>query len=243
MIIKPLPILFSSGSMEFYIYPVLLKEESELTLIDCGYPNELYKLEEAFASIGEDMSNLKNVLITHHDHDHMGGLKELVTKYPKVKVYASEAQVPYLKGQKKSLRLEQLERIHAPKDFLDMVRSVEYIEEVTPISDHQMLPIGEGVTVLQTDGHMPGHLSFYVGENHTLITGDALVCEDGELKIADPAFVLDGEQEIESLKKLLHYQIDTMVCYHGGVYQSENLSEEIARVAEMGYSVEKRACS
>ncbi|WP_238917454.1 hypothetical protein [Clostridium sp. YIM B02555] len=41
----------------------------------------------------------------------------------------------------------------------------------------------------------------------TLISGDLLVSEGGVLKIADEQFVLDKEAEINSLKKIVNFDI------------------------------------
>jgi len=40
---------------------------------------------------------------------------------------------------------------------------------------------------------------------------------EGNLYGPNPSATEDMEQAIESLKKLLTYEIDTIVCYHGGV--------------------------
>jgi glyoxylase-like metal-dependent hydrolase (beta-lactamase superfamily II) len=64
---------------------------------------------------------------------------------------------------------------------------------------------------------MPGHISLYITASKTLIAADAVVYEEGELEIANPAFTLDLQEAIESVKKLQQLEIDTIVCYHGGI--------------------------
>ena len=51
-----------------------------------------------------DIKNLQQVILTHHDHDHIGAVKELVKKYPYVKVKYSAEQIPYVLGKKKQSR-------------------------------------------------------------------------------------------------------------------------------------------
>lgn len=57
----------------------------------------------------------------------------------------------------------------------------------------------------------------YLHEFKTLIAGDALFLQDGELVISRPTATLDMEQAKKSVKKLLDYDIDKIVCYHGGM--------------------------
>lgn len=238
----PLRLLFQLGEMEFTIYPVVLKNSHNLILIDTGYPMFLPVIEKAFEEKGLDITQLQQVILTHHDHDHIGAIKELITKYPKVEVKCSYEQVPYVLGEKKSLRLEQAEKIGEELEgraktynelFITMLKSVQYIDKVTPVSDHEV--ICDGVKVIETPGHMPGHISIYVESEKTLISGDMLISEAGVLAIAAKEFVLDEEAEIKSLKKICDYNIEKIVCYHGGEYVSDHLKMELKRVIENGY--------
>ena len=234
--IIPLPLLFEMGEMQFYVYPTVLKYGLELTLIDAGYPGFLPLIEKVFEEKGLDIRRLRQIVLTHHDHDHMGAVKALVKKYPDIQVKCSEEQRPYILGWKKSLRLEQAEQNGADPDFLQMLRSVEHPAVAQMIQDGE--EIYPGVTVLLTPGHMPGHLSVYAASQKTLISGDALVAENGILAIADAAFVLDPETEIETLKKFLLLDLETIICFHGGKYTSGHMKEELETMIKKGYSHE-----
>ncbi|MDO5291545.1 MAG: MBL fold metallo-hydrolase [bacterium] len=234
-----LPMEFSADAVRCTIYPVVLKDEEGLTLIDCGYPGFFEKIEEALVQEKLSIKQVKRILITHHDHDHIGALKEITDRYPDIVVYCSKEQAPYITGKEKSLRLIQAESRNVDEGFLDMLKSVEYIDHVECLEDGDVLPICGGVKVIDTSGHMPGHLSFYVEETKTLISGDALTCEKGVLRIADPFFVLDEEQEIESLKKLLSYDIRDVICYHGGRYVSVTIHNKIEKMIKKGYVKER----
>ena len=77
------------------------------------------------------------------------------------------------------------------------------------------------VEIISTPGHTPGHISLYLHEFKTLIAGDALFLQDGELVISPPMFTFDMEQARQSLKKLLEYDINKILCYHGGVFEGD----------------------
>ncbi|MDW5550258.1 MBL fold metallo-hydrolase [Methanosarcina sp.] len=75
-----------------------------------------------------------------------------------------------------------------------------------------------------------GHICLYLHESKTLIAGDALFLQDGELVISHPTATLDMEQAKKSIKKLLDYDIDKIVCYHGGVYK-DNIKETLTKIS------------
>lgn len=76
---------------------------------------------------------------------------------------------------------------------------------------------------------MPTHISIYHKESKSLITGDALVVENGELVIALPQYTLDIEEAKRSIKKFLNYDIARIICYHGGIYEN-NIKELLKRI-------------
>ncbi|RDU24675.1 MBL fold metallo-hydrolase [Anaerosacchariphilus polymeriproducens] len=238
-----LPLLFEMEEMSFYIYPVVIKNNDSLIMVDVGYPMFLSDIEKAFDKIGLNIHNLTQVILTHYDHDHMGAANELIEKYPNIEVKCSKEQEPYILGKKKSLRLELAERNgetlkgDAKKfndGFIQMLRSVKYLDNVTTLSDGDM--ICDGVKVIETPGHMPGHISLYFEPEKTLISGDMLVSEDGVLAIADKRFVLDEEEEIKSIEKIMNYDIEKIICYHGGEYSSNRIKEELRDIINNGYS-------
>ena len=76
---------------------------------------------------------------------------------------------------------------------------------------------------------MPGHISIYHKESKSLIVGDALVVENGELVIALPQYTLDMNEARNSVEKLLNYDIDRIICYHGGIY-TKNITETLKKI-------------
>ena len=229
-----LELLFEKGEIKFYIHPVVIKNNDDLILIDTGYPMFLPVIERAFEKNGLDIRKLKQVILTHHDHDHMGAVKELVKKYSYVKVKCSEEQIPYILGKKKSLRLEQAEKLGADAGFIQMIKSVEYSDSAIAVTDNES--ICNGVKVIKTPGHMPGHISIYIESMKTLISGDMLILEDGVLGIADAQFVLDKDEEINSLRKIANLDIEKIICFHGGEYTSNNIKDDLKRIIEKGYN-------
>lgn len=106
-----LPITFHLDTTEFVINPTLLKDDNELILIDCGYPDSLLNIENEMNKNGLSLSQLTKIIITHHDHDHMGALRDIKDRYPAVEILCSKEEAPYITGLRKSLRLQQAEAI------------------------------------------------------------------------------------------------------------------------------------
>ena len=225
-----LPLEFKREEMKLTIFPTLIQDENNLILVDCGYPGFGEKIAEAMKQVGGSIQDLTKIIITHHDHDHIGALKEIVSLYPQVEVLCSEKQAPFVTGQEKSLRLVQAEEKHKAlnevereqnQKFMDMILSVQHVTKVTTVKDGEILPVCGGVQIIDTSGHMPGHISVYIPSEKTLIAGDALGGQNGNLCIANPQFVLDMKTAIKAVEKLSHYDIEKVICYHGGEYDKD----------------------
>lgn len=221
-----LGINFEFNGMPDVIYPVIIKDDKEMVLIDCGYPNFLELIEECARKNNIDLSNLTKVIITHHDFDHMGSLADLKAKYPNIKILASSKDKKYISGKEKSLRLQQAESIYdtLPEEekegalnFHKMSESIENVDVDITLNDDDTFDWCGGIEIIET----PGHISIYIKESRTLISGDVLVVENNKLAIVNPQYTLDREEAKKSINKLLNYNIDQIICYHGGIYQSD----------------------
>ncbi len=226
------------GEMINIIYPVVLKSEKEMVLIDCGYPGSLPKFKEAALTQGVNLDDMTKVIITHHDYDHMGALAEIKSTYPQVQVLAHANEVPYIQGEKGSLRLQQAEGMYdfLPEDQKEGARALQQMfASVSParvdafLNDGDRLPWCGGVEVIATPGHMPGHISLYLKKYRTLISGDALAIQGGMLGIANPEYTLDMEGAKQSVRRLAEYDIDKIICYHGGIFDHE-VKENLQRI-------------
>ncbi|WP_373689079.1 MBL fold metallo-hydrolase [Clostridium sp. YIM B02551] len=198
-------------------------------------------MEETALAKNINIKKLSKIIITHHDYDHMGALAEFKRKYPKLEVLASEEDAQYIDGSKKSLRLQQAENIY---DFLSehekveadyfhkMLKSIESCNVDIKLKDKNYFDWCAGIEIIATPGHMPGHISIYHKESKSLITGDALVIENGELAIALPQYTLDLKEAKKSVEKFLNYDIKRIICYHGGIYEN-GTNDALRKVLEL----------
>lgn len=221
-----LNIKFKFGDKEDVIYPVILKDNKEMILVDCGYTGFMPMIEDAMQEKGLNCNQLTKICITHHDHDHMGVLADFKLKYPNIKIVASETEAPYITGEKKYLRLEQAEAMESTlseeqkafgEAFCEMLRNVKPAKVDILVHDGDIMDWCGGCEIISTPGHTPGHISLYIKNKRTMITGDAAVLENNQLVIANPQFTLDLDRADKSLIKLMNYDVETFICYHGGI--------------------------
>lgn len=135
-----------------------------------------------------------------------------------VKIYAHKLDKPYIEGQLPLLKDGYLE--HSPMGKVD--------ETVT---DGQELPFCDGIRVIHTPGHTPGHISLYLKQSKTLIAGDSMYSVDGRLGGIHEPTTLDTETARYSLKKYIELDITSVICYHGGRSHG-NVNEQISELTQ-----------
>ena len=218
---------------------VILKNDKEMVLVDCGFPGFLSQIKESAMAQNVDIANLTKVVITHQDIDHTGSLMELKRAFPSIQILAETKEIPYINGEKERIKAKKLREMYdsLPESQQEMVQAMqrlystyEPVEVDGVIRDHDIFPWCGDVEIISTPGHTPGHISLYLHEFKTLIAGDALFLQDGELVISIPMFTFDMEQARQSVKKLLDYDIEKIICYHGGVYESD-IKEALKKIS------------
>lgn len=225
-----LEIKFKFKDVEDTIYPVILKDDKNMVLIDCGYTGFLAAIEKAMGKNNLNGTELTHIVVTHHDHDHMGALCALKQKYPRIQIVASENEAAYISGKCKSLRLEQAEALQKllpesqkafGEEFCNLLRGVEPVEVDLTLQDGDVFDWCGGCEIVGTPGHTPGHISIYVKSKKTIISGDAAALENGNLVIANPHFTIDMEEAEKSLNKILNFNAEEIICYHGGILKCD----------------------
>ncbi len=210
------------------INPVLIQDESANILVDSGYPGEssLAQLTIALDDIGVKLTDLTDVILTHQDLDHIGGLRGLKALNPNLKIWAYVLEKPFIEGEKKLIKISPAVLENLKKMPEEMSKRLLYVFENPPtapvditVEDGQQLDICGGITVIHTPGHTPGHICLYLHASRTLIAGDALTAHEGTLLGPVPEHAADISQAMASLKKLLAFDIERIVCYHGGVVE------------------------
>jgi glyoxylase-like metal-dependent hydrolase (beta-lactamase superfamily II) len=232
-----LPLEARFGDFKMYFNAAAIRYDSGVVLVDVGFPGFIQKLEEAMAGEGLALGDVKKIIVTHQDGDHIGSLKAILDKYPGIEVMCSAEQAPGITGEEMPYRLQLARKSYAAstseeekkelEEEMKRLAGIQTIDQVTVVKDREVLQAC-GIELLDISGHMPGHLCVYVPADKCLITGDALTARDGALCPPDPDYTLNMPMAIRSLEKLLDYEIENVICYHGGFVTGDIRSSLLA---------------
>jgi glyoxylase-like metal-dependent hydrolase (beta-lactamase superfamily II) len=176
-----------------------VRESDGYTLIDTGMPRKTKEILEELATYNIQPSQIKRILLTHGDVDHIGNVNA-IRKITGCKVYADAAEIPYL---------EKRKRYNAIKGFLKILLRIGKILDVTPLPQHK---IGE-IEIFKTPGHTPGHVCFKL--NNIIFAGDLVGESEGQIRIMSDKMTFNKQQLINSIKTLNVTGVDLLCLAHG----------------------------
>lgn len=208
------------------IHPTLLIHNDVFTLVDCGDPGLIDELLEDIRKKGVKSPQIHNLLLTHHDLDHMGGASQLRDRYPSICVMASGEQAEYICGRRRWLRLQEEDWKYLalpPEKRTSEKRSrvIEYTDFLpcrvdTILRDGQSVPLCGKCIAISTPWHMQGHLSFFLPEHKAFLAGDAFSTFEGKLDFLSHVNLNQGLAS-DGLRRLLRLDVEVVYGYHGGV--------------------------
>jgi glyoxylase-like metal-dependent hydrolase (beta-lactamase superfamily II) len=219
----------SRGADGFLNLTLILDEQNGNTLVDAGLPGQAEATGAALTEVGIGVRDLKRIIFTHQDLDHVGSGAALV-RQSAATVFAHPADAAHIDGSLRPLKPspEMLERRPQMREVLERLEPVLVDEH---LEDGDRLDLAGGTRVIFTPGHTPGHLSLYLERPRVLVAGDAVTAEGGHLNGPNPSMTLDMRPAMQSLRRLVDLEIDTIVCYHGGVV-SEDANGQLQRVLQ-----------
>jgi glyoxylase-like metal-dependent hydrolase (beta-lactamase superfamily II) len=211
---------------------VLDDGESGLTVIDAGLPGGTGRVLELIRALGHSPQDVRHILITHTDTDHVGGLKPLAGATGAA-VYASDESAGYLQRRTSPPHMRMPARFFAAAVSWLLLRAVTVDHRVP---DGEMLPIAGGIQVIATPGHTPDHVCYYWGRERVLFAGDLLNNRSG-LTLTPHRITWDMTRARASARRVL--QLDpALICMgHGKVWRAADDPDRVKNLlASLGES-------
>ncbi len=228
------PSLHRVGSDLVNIY--LVEDPSGITIIDAGLPGHWDELLSELAVMGRSLNDVRGLLLTHGDSDHIGFAEKLRTVQG-VTVFVHELDAPRARGEVNEngawgkVRLGPLFRFlwyGARRGGLRPKR----VSEVSTFVDDETLDLPGSPRVIHLPGHTPGSVAFHVAAVDALFLGDAMTTGHvltGAIGPAPAPFTLDPQQALASLVRLDDVLARWVLPGHGPPWDGGS-SEAIDRV-------------
>jgi glyoxylase-like metal-dependent hydrolase (beta-lactamase superfamily II) len=230
----------------FVLNPTLVWDDETAVLIDAGMPGQLEQIRAAMSEVGVSFDKLKAVILTHQDLDHIGSLPEIRKESNnRIEVYAHELDKPYIEGDLPLIktdpnRMSKEEWVSLPEEMRILYQNPPKVKVDKTVDDGQELPYCGGIRVIFTPGHTPGHISLYLKQSKILVAGDAMICLNGSLHGPVQRTTLDMNTALRSLEKFLDLDIESVICYHGGICNGNVKNQLQHLVRQDGNIAEKK---
>ena len=157
--------------------PYILVDDDGLTLIDTGVPHSTKKILAFVAGLGKSARDVKRILLTHSDLDHVGSLAAL-QKATGARTCASKVEAEFIAAGKPSRQVNSsgFSRRLVFALMRPFFKATPFqVDEI--LTEGQVLPVLGGLRVIDTPGHTPGHISFFAPTAGILFCGDSMVSD------------------------------------------------------------------
>lgn len=137
---------------------ILYNEETmEGLVVDPSFSPEHY-----IKAIEEKKIHLTSIFLTHAHVDHMAGMNELRKAFPKARMYMDKRDQPFLRDPEKNL------------SYMFPTPTLVDDADVWVKDGDEIETSGYTFQVIDTSGHTPGGISFYLKKEGIVFTGDSL---------------------------------------------------------------------
>ena len=205
--------VISGGFVNCY----LIVDPDGLTLIDTGLAGNAKRVLQYVEGLGRKPGDVKRIIITHADGDHVGSLAALKAATG-ARVYANAAEAEAIAAGRSSRDLKAdnllLKLVFAITGRLFRASPAQVDELVT---EGQVLPALGGLRVVETFGHTPGHISLFAPSAGILFVGDSLVSDKNGLRGSRGANTWDQDKANAAVRQQAALGARIVCSGHGPV--------------------------
>lgn len=215
----------------------LVVDDSGVTVIDAGLAGQWDDLVAELESIGRGPGDVRGVLLTHGDVDHLG-FAERLRRDHRVPVWVHEADAARARGEvKPPASARGRFRLGAVAQFIWYAARkgglrTTYLTEVRTLAGGEVLDLPGSPRVIALPGHSPGSVAFQVPLVDAVFVGDALTTRHVLTGVEGPApapFTDDPDQAQASLGALRGIGATWVLPGHGAPW-SDGVTAALARL-------------
>jgi len=200
----------------------LIREPAGLSLVDAGTAGGPRHVERALRRRGHQLAELRHILITHADPDHIGGAADL-RALSGAALYAGQIEAEAM-ARGRASRDPKSTPLTAPLfGLMNRLTPIRPVEATHILQPGDELPILGGLQVIATPGHTPGHLSFFAPAYGVLFAGDSMTAFGGRLSFVDGPVTWDYARGRESVRLQAELQPGMVCCGHGPVLRDQRI--------------------
>ena len=200
--------------------PFIVTDPDGLTIIDVGVLFSERKILAYIANLGNTHHDLKRIILTHSDTDHVGSLAAL-QKATGARTYASRIEADAIAVGKPSRKPNppgysfRRSLFGLLGRFVKLVKPVQ-VDEI--LTDGQTLPVLGGLQVVETPGHTPGHISLFSPSTGILFCGDSMSTDGNSIQGSmHPGVTWDQAKAKESIDRQAALGAKIVCSGHGPV--------------------------
>ena len=200
----------------------LIDTPEGVTVIDAGLAGHWKELVTELAAMGRSLDDIRGVVLTHGDSDHIG-FAERLRRERGVPVYVHEADAARARGEVSTKPAWGHVRIGPTARFLwyamrkNGLRTTP-VAEVVQVHDGDVLDLPGSPRIIGMPGHSPGSIAIHVPAVDAVFVGDALTTRHvltGEHGPQPAHFTDDPHRAIDSLQHLVGLGATWVLPGHG----------------------------
>lgn len=202
----------------------------ELTLIDTGMPGTEKTILKAVAELNYQAEQIKHILITHADIDHVGSLAKLVN-LTGATVYSGKESVQYIESGKAPP--------HVPAIMATIMNNFQQVAKVdVTVDDNETIAIADGILAIHTPGHTPDNYNFFWQKEGVLFAADLFLTITGSVTLSPGVINWDSTILKKSAIKALELAPKYICPGHG---QPVNLVKNPEKIVNLRRQLERGA--
>jgi len=198
-----------------------------ITVVDAGLPGHWNDLRAELSSIGRSVDDIRGVVLTHGDSDHLGFAERLRRDHG-VPVHIHAADADRARGGDKPKTAMGPIRLGPTLGFFAYaVRKrglrTTHLTEVVEVTDGDVLDLPGAPRVIGLPGHSPGSIAVYSPAAEAVFVGDALTTRHVLTGRAGPQpapFTDDPAEALASLGRLADVEAVWVLPGHGAPWQA-----------------------